>query len=246
MSATTDHDTAVSVDTAHLRGTGSLVMEGAKDITPMVIGVIPFGLAIGASIASSSLSTAQGIVSAPIILAGAAQLSTVQMLDEGVAPAMIVLSALMINARILLYSASMAPWFSTESLARRLLLAVPVIDQMHFTCVPRFEACDLDARQRRAYYAGAGSWLVGAWLGSQTIAITVGSALPEAVGLRIAAPLALAGLLAKSTVGRDTIVAAGVAAVIVTLGAGLPFHSAVLVAAVGGIAAGTTYQRSAS
>jgi predicted branched-subunit amino acid permease len=246
MTATIGPDIRIATGVADDRRAVSLAIEGARDITPMVIGVIPFGLAIGASIASSSLSAAQGIASAPIILAGAAQISTIQMLDAGVAPLVIVLSALMINARILLYSASMAPWFSSESLGRRLLLAVPVIDQMHFTCVPRFEQFDLSARERRAYYAGAGTWLIAAWLGSQAIAITIGAAVPDAVGLRIAAPLAMAGLLAKSTVGRDTIVAAGVAAVVVTGGVGLPLHSSVLVAAIAGIAAGTMYHRRAS
>lgn len=220
--------------------------EGARDITPMVIGVIPFGLAIGAAVATSSLSTAQGIVSAPLIMAGAAQLSTVQMIDAGVAPAMIVLSALMINARILLYSASIAPWFRGESLRRRLLLAVPVIDQMHFTCVPRFERGDLDPGQRRAYYTGAAAWLVGAWFASQAIAITIGTTLPESVGLHVAAPLALAGLLAKSIATIGTSIAAAVAALVVTVGAGLPFHSAVLVATLAGITAGTLLVRTRS
>jgi len=223
-----------------------LVREGARDITPMVIGVIPFGLAIGATVATSSLSTAQGLASAPLIMAGAAQLSTVQMVDAGVAPVMIVVAALMINARILLYSASLAPWFSGESIGRRLLLAVPVIDQMHFTCVPRFERGDLDAGQRRAYYAGAAGWLVSAWFASQALAITIGATVPESVGLHVAAPLALAGLLAKSTTSNNTATAAAVAMLVVTVGAGLPFHSAVLVATLAGITGGTLLARSRS
>ncbi len=226
--------------------TRRFMREGARDITPMVIGVIPFGLAIGAAVTTSSLSTAQGVASAPVILAGAAQLSTVQMIDAGVAPAMIVLSALLINARILLYSASIAPWFRGESMRRRLLLAVPVIDQMHFTCVPRFERGDLDARQRRAYYAGAATWLLAAWIGSQAVAITVGATLPDSVGLHVAAPLALAGLLAKSIATPAAATAAGCAVLVVTIGTGLPFHSAVLAATLAGITVGTLLARTRS
>lgn len=217
--------------------------EGVRDITPMVIGVIPFGLAVGAAIGASDLSTAQGLVSGPTILAGAAQLTTVQMLDGGAAPLVIVLSALMINARILLYSASMAPWFRGGSLGQRLLLALPVIDQLHFTCVPRFENGDLDRRGRIAYYVGAATWLVTAWIASQAAAIVVGARVPESVGLHVAAPLALAGLLAKSLVDRRSIVAAAVAGLLVVVGAGLPFRSAVLVAALGGIGAGLVWDR---
>jgi predicted branched-subunit amino acid permease len=213
--------------------------EGVRDIVPMVLGVIPFALAIGAMIGTSSLSTAQGLFSGPGILAGAAQLSTIEMIESGAAPVIIIVSALMINARILLYSTALAPWFREERLARRLLLAIPVIDQLHFTCTPRFERGDLDARGRRLYYAGAAGLLVGAWTLTQAIAIVGGARLPEWVGLQIAAPLALAGLMAKSIRGHAAITAAIVAGVVVVVGAGLPLYSAVLVAAVAGMVAGT-------
>ncbi len=210
----------------------SIAIEGARDITPMVIGVIPFGLAIGASIGSSSVGTAEGLASGPLILAGAAQLSTLRLLDSGAAALVVILSALMINARLLLYSASLAPWFSNEPLRRRLLLAAPVIDQLHFTCTPRFERGDLDASGRRWYYTGAAAWLAGAWVASQVIAAVAGARLPEWLGLELAAPLALAGLLAKSVNGRRTILAAIVAAGVNVAAVGLPYNSAVLVATV--------------
>lgn len=215
------------------------VLEGVRDVTPMVIGVVPFGLAIGAAVGSSSLTTLQGIVSGPAILAGAAQLTTVEMIDGGAAAIVVVLSALMINARLLLYSASIAPWFRNEPLARRLLLAVPVIDQLHFTCVPRFERGDLDRAGRIAYYTGAATWLMSAWVITQTLAIVAGTRLPESVGLGVAAPLALAGLLAKSLDGRPAAVAAVAAATCAVAGASLPFRSAILAAALAGLAAGT-------
>ena len=47
----------------------------------------------------------------------------------------------------------MAPWFREESLGRRLLLAMPLIDPLYFTVVDRFDRCDLDRRHRQAYYA---------------------------------------------------------------------------------------------
>jgi predicted branched-subunit amino acid permease len=204
----------------------------------MVIGVIPFALAIGAAVGASSLTRGEGVLSGPVILAGAAQLSVVQMLDAGAAPLVIVLSALMINARLLLYSASLAPWFRDEPLRHRLLLALPVIDQLHFTCTPRFERGDLDERGRRAYYVGAATWLAGAWFAAQAAAIVVGANVPDAVGLDVAAPLALVGLLAKSTVDRRSVLAAIVAAAVTTVAVVLPFHSAVLVGTLAGIAAG--------
>lgn len=217
---------------------GALALEGARDMTPMVIGIVPFGLAIGATIGASSLDPAAGLASAPIILAGAAQLATVQMLDAATNPAVIVVSALLINLRILLYGASMAPWFAGEPLRRRLLLAIPVIDQTHFVCLPRFERGDLDRSGRVAYLAGAGTWLIAAWLASQAAAVLLGASLPPSARLDMAAPLALVGLLAKAVGTRPTAVAAVVAIGVAAAGAGLPLQSATLVATLAGIGAG--------
>lgn len=215
--------------------TGTIFRAGARDMTPMVIGVVPFGLAIGATIGSSGIDPWAAAASGPVLLSGAAQLTTLQMLEAGSSPAVIVASALLINLRILLYSASLAPWFAGVRLRMRLLLATSVIDQTHFVAVPRFERGDLDRRGRVAYYAGASVWLVTAWLASQLVAMILGAELPESAGLDMAAPLALIGLLAKSVGTRPSALAAGLGVAVATVGAGLPFHSATLVATVTGI-----------
>ena len=215
-----------------------VAVQGARDVTPMVIGVVPFALAIGAAIGASTLSEAAGLASGPVILAGSAQLTMVQMIDAGSPPAVVVLSALVINARLLLYGAALAPWFAGRSLRARLLLAVPVIDQLYFTCAPRFERRDLDERGRVAYYAGAAAWLVGAWVAAQAAAIVMGARAPEWLGLEIAAPLAMAGLLARSTGDLPSIVAAAVGFAVAVAAVGLPLHSSILVASTAGIVAG--------
>jgi predicted branched-subunit amino acid permease len=150
----------------------------------------------------------------------------------------IILSAIMINARIILYSASLAPWFTDQPLHRRLLLAVPVIDQLHFTCSPRFASGDLDSRDRLAYYVGAAGWLLTAWVVTQASAILIGAQLPAALGLDVAAPLALVGLIAKSTNDRASIVAAMSSMVMAVVAVGLPLHSSILIATLFGITAG--------
>lgn len=216
----------------------ALAREGVRDMTPMVLGVVPFALALGAMIGTSSVGPLAGLASAVLILAGAAQLATIQMIDAGVSPAIVIVSALFINVRILLYGTSLAPWFAEAPLWRRLLLAIPVIDQTHFVCVPRFERGDLDHRGRVAYYTGAGVWLIVAWLAAQTAAVLLGAGLPAWARLDMAAPLALVGLLAKSTGTFPTAVAAAVAVVLGSTAVGLPLHSATLVATSVAIAAG--------
>ncbi len=226
--------------TSDLRGAA---VEGLRDITPMVVGVAPFGLAIGAAIATTSLSTGQGIFSGAAILAGASQLTVVTMLNDGVAPLVIVLSALIINARIVLYSASLAPWFRDEPLRRRLILAIPVIDQMYFTCLPRFQRHDLDRAERQAYYLAAGAFLIAGFLSTQTVAMVAGAKLPAWTGIGVMAPLALGGLLAKSVTDGRAIRAAAAAGIVAVVGAGLPFQSGILVAIAIGVTAGMVEHR---
>ena len=228
--------TPENVDLVSPHSTRELVRAGARDMTPMVLGIVPFGLALGAMMAASDLDPWAALASAPLILAGAAQLTTLQMLEAGSNPVVIVASALLVNLRLLLYSASLAPWFSGVRLRLRLLLATSVIDQTHFVAVPRFEQGDLDRRGRVAYYAGASIWIVTAWISSQVVAMAVGAELPASARLDMAAPLALIGLLAKSVATRPSAIAASAAVAVVTLGAGLPFHSATLVATITGIA----------
>lgn len=236
MSAATDlFGTTATPATRPVR----VALDGARDMTAMVVGVIPFALAIGTSIGASSVSPAQGLASAAGILAGSAQLATIEMLDTGTAPLVIIVSALLINARILLYGAAIAPWFSGQPLRRRLALAIPVIDQMHFTCTARFERGDLDERGRVAYYTGAAVWLCGAWLTAQAVAIAIGAQMPDSLRLDLAAPLALVGLLARSTGDRPAIGAAVAAAVVAVAFVGVPLHGSTLLATLCGIGAGT-------
>jgi branched chain amino acid efflux pump len=219
--------------------TGRSFLEGTRDILPMTLSVVPFAFAIGAAIAHSDVAGWAGWTGAPLILAGSAQLSAVEMLDRGAAPLVIVASALFINARILLYGAGLAPWFREEGLGRRMLLALPVIDQLYFVCVPRFEQGDLDRRGRQAYYAGAAVTLATAWVAAQALAVGVGAQLPEGAGLGLAAPLALAGLLAKATADRPALLAAAVGGIVAVAAVGVPFRSAVLIGAVTGTLAGS-------
>jgi predicted branched-subunit amino acid permease len=201
----------------------------------MVIGVIPFGLAVGATVAATAIDPWAALVSAPAILAGAAQLATIRMLEAGSNPLVIIASALLVNLRILLYSASLAPWFRGVRLRTRLLLAGSVIDQTHLVCTRRFERGDLDRRARVAYYAGASAWLLTAWIGSQTVAVVIGAELPASARLDMAAPFALLGLLAKSLDSRPAAMAAVTATVTVCVGAGLAFQAATLVATLSGL-----------
>jgi predicted branched-subunit amino acid permease len=205
----------------------------------MVIGVLPLGLAIGVAISTSSVPAVAGWAAGPLIFGGAAQLMAVQLLDAGAAPAVIIVSALLVNSRIVMYSAAIAPWFRTATLRQRLLVAAPLIDPLYMTCAARYERDDLDQRGRLAYYAGAALLLLASWMAIQALAIVIGDSIPDAAGVHVAAPLAFAGMLAKATVARPAIAPAGVAGLVAVVAAGMPYQSGITLAVVAGIVAGS-------
>jgi predicted branched-subunit amino acid permease len=212
--------------------------EGARDIAPLVVALLPLGLAIGAAISASSVPSIAGFLSGPLIFGGAAQVLTIQMLDDGSAPIAIVTAALLVNSRVLAYSASIAPWFRSASLGSRLAVAAPLIDPLFFRCTARFEHGDLDQRGRLAHYAGAATMLLGSWMAIQAVAIWIGTSVPPWMNLQMAAPLAFVGPLANSTRGRPMLVAAAVGGLVAVGGTGLPYQSAIPLAVVGGLVAG--------
>lgn len=215
-------------------------LEGARDITPLVIGVVPLAITIGVLMSTSSLSTAQAVASGPIILAGTSQLAALHLLAAGAAPQVIVLSAIVVNVRMLLYGAAFAPWFEHERPRKRLLLAIPIVDQLYFTCTARFDRRDLDGRGRRAYYTGAAVWLYGVWWLWQLAAYAVGPSLLDAAdAVTVLAPLGLVGLVATSTTTRSASAAAGAAAAAAWLLHGVPFNGGLPLAVVVGVVVGS-------
>lgn len=217
--------------------------QGCRDIIPMVIGVAPIAIAIGATISTSSVPALAGWAGGPLIVGGAAQLLTIQMLATGSAPFVIVVSALLVNARVVAYAAAIAPWFREASLRQRLLVAIPLTDPLYFTATARYERGDLDQSGRLAYYLGAGGLLLAAWMGLQAVAIAAGSTLPDWVGLHLAAPLALGGLLAKVATGPAATAAAVIAGSVAVAAVALPLQAGASVGVVAGITAGVLVTR---
>ena len=85
--------------------------DGVVAVSPLMIGVSPFGLVFGVAAAASSVGGAIGWTSSWIIFGGAAQIATIQLLDEGTAAVVVIATAFIIQLRHLMYSAAMAPHF---------------------------------------------------------------------------------------------------------------------------------------
>ena len=100
--------------------TRSAVGAGIRESLLIVLGYIPFGLAAGAAMAQTEVSPVLSILSSPILFAGASQLVAIQLIGSGVGIPLIVFTVAIINARHLLYSASLAPHLTEWSRGQRM------------------------------------------------------------------------------------------------------------------------------
>ena len=82
---------------------------GVRTVMPLAVGALPFGIVFGVTAASSSLTWWEGLVASALIMAGAAQLALVDLIDTDTPWLLAVVTALIINARFLLYSTALAP-----------------------------------------------------------------------------------------------------------------------------------------
>ena len=99
--------TAVTV--APIQGVrGGEIAAGARAMVPWLAGVTPFGLVIGVSAAQADIPTLAGWLTGPAIYAGSSQVAAIEMLDAGTAPVVVVITALVINLRLILYSGAIA------------------------------------------------------------------------------------------------------------------------------------------
>ena len=220
--------------------TRAATLHGIRDASLIVLGYIPFGLAAGAAMAQTDVSAAVSILSSPIVFAGAAQLVAIQLLDSGAGIALVVVTVLIVNARHLLYSASLEPHLAGWSRGQRMAGAFLLADPVYALAITRFERPEgAGARgEQLGYYFAAGLTCLVGWTGLTTFGVLLGGLIPRSVPLELAIPLTFLLLVLPLIKDRAGLVAAAVGGFVALLANGLPFGMGLLVGALVGLVAG--------
>ena len=213
--------------------------KGVRDGLPFLIVIVPFGMLFGVVARESGWDITTILAAAGLVIAGASQFTALQLLNEG-APTLVVLAtALAVNLRLALYSASLAPHLGPLPLWKRATVAFLLTDQTFGAALRGFEDDPgMQPAARYAFYLGValpvcGPWVLATWAGA-----VAGRAIPDWLALDFAVPITFIALVAPAL--RDLAqVAAAVTAVVAALAlAGLPYSSGLLVAALLGMGAG--------
>ena len=225
------------------RDWGASFRAGFAAGSPLLLGIVPFALIYGAAAREAGLSLAQTVSMSLLVFAGSAQLVFVNLWAAKVAVAVLILTCVAVNIRLLIYGASLSlkldpPKGPLEALARGYLLTdESYAVSMAGFCNPGF------SRRKLPYYLGSG---LPTWLGWQSVGIMgylAGSLIPESWPIGIAVPLIFMALLlsimrAASERKAPRLVAAAAGGIAAMALRDLPLNLGLLLAIVIGVAAG--------
>ncbi|KTG30318.1 AzlC family ABC transporter permease [Haloferax profundi] len=214
------------------------LLDGVRDVMPLHLGIVPFGLVAGVAAVEQGLSIFHAIGFSTIVFAGASQLAMIELLGADAPLAIVVGTAVVVNLRMLMYSASIAPYFRDFAARSKTIASYLLTDQAYALSLARYGE---DGRTDRfAYYVGVAASLWVVWQISTIAGAFLGAGLPPEWGFEFAAPLVFLALLVPALKDRASAASGlvgGLVAVAV-VAAGVPFHLDIIVAAIVGVGAG--------
>lgn len=217
---------------------------GARAVSPLLLGVIPFGLILGATAAVGSVGGALGWSTSWIIFGGSAQFVTIGLLDGGAAAAVVIATALVVQSRHLLYSAALAPHFRDFGAGWRYGLPYLLTDQAFAVSIVAYEELE-DPAAKRWFYIGAAMSLWIVWQITTLLGAILGAEVPESWSLDFAIPLVFLALLMPLLKNRPALAAALTAGVVSVVAWSAPYSLGLIIGAFAGIVAGMLVERAA-
>jgi len=228
-----------------MKTTRSAFIAGFRDQAPGILGNVPFALITGAAASAAGVDPWLALGMSIIMFAGAAQLAAISLMAEHAPGAIVVLTVLIVNLRMMMYSAAMAPYFRHTPVARKWLFSYLLTDHTFALITTKFNK-QKPPRHLDAYYFGATGtmWLV--WQAGMAIGIFAGAQVPAKWSLDFAIPLVFLSLVLPAMHTRSHWAAAIAAATAAAFCASLPLRLGLIAGAVTGVIVGMCFERLAA
>ncbi|MDA5095452.1 AzlC family ABC transporter permease [Aliiroseovarius sp. KMU-50] len=214
-------------------------LRGSRDALPFLLVVGPFALLFGVVGAEAGLNLAEVMGFSVLVIAGASQFAALQVMSENAPTIIVILTALAVNLRMAMYSASLTPYLGKAPIWKRALAAYFMVDQAYTLSQIKFEMePDLSVSARLAYYLGTVVPIAPFWYILTYVGAVAGTKIPPEFALDFALPITFIAMIAPAlrTIAHS---AAAVTSVIVALlMAWMPYGTGLLVAAVVAMAVG--------
>jgi 4-azaleucine resistance transporter AzlC len=212
-------------------------LAGIKAELPILLGVLPFGLIYGVLAIEAGLPIFEAQAMSAVVFAGSAQFVIVQLTALGTPGLVIVVTAVLINLRHALYSASMAPYLRHLRPRWQWLLAYLLTDEAYAISVIHYQERG-DLKHKHWYFLGAGLALWITWQLSTAAGILLGAKIPASWSLDFTLALTFIALVVPALKEKADVAAALTAGITAVLILGLPHKLGIVIGALLGIAAG--------
>jgi len=219
--------------------TKSAFWKGFRDGAPFILVSGPFGLLFGVLAAEAGLFVHEAMIFSLSVFAGSAQFTALQLMQENAPVLIVLISALAVNLRVAMYSASLTPYLGAAPLWQRVFAAYMTVDQSYALSVVQFEdAPEMTVPQRMAYFFGTNGLVAPVWMIATFTGAVLGSQIPTSWGLDFVLPLAFLAMIGPMMRTPAHIAACFAAIVTALLAAGLPYNMGLIVAGLVGMMAG--------
>lgn len=219
---------------------------GTRDIVPLVVGAVPFGLIFGTLATTAGLSTGATLAMSALVFAGSSQFIAAGLIAANTSWLLIVLTTFVVNLRHLLYAVSLLPYVKKLSQVWKVPMAFWLTDEAFAVGIRRYESSE-KSPFKHWYYIGAALAMYLNWQMCTMLGITVGQLVPNAAewGLDFAMSVTFIGMIVPYVTNKPMGIAVTVAGVTAILGYGLPHKLGLMVAAIAGITAGVLSEKAA-
>ena len=217
---------------------------GVRDGTPFMVVLVPFAVLFGVIATEAGLNVFETLSFSVVVIAGAAQFAALQLISDQAPTLIVIVSALAVNLRMAMYSATPTPYLGQEPWWKRAIIAYFIVDQTFATSVAAYEAEPaMSQRAKTAYFFGAALAVAPLWWASTITGALIGKAIPDWLQLDFIMPIAFLAIIAPMLRTGAHVVAAFVAMVTALLMAFLPYNLGLMVAGIAGMMAGAEVER---
>ncbi|WP_299705694.1 AzlC family ABC transporter permease [uncultured Tateyamaria sp.] len=219
--------------------TKSAFWAGVRDGAPFIFVAGPFAMLFGVLATEAGLNVFEVMTFSLAVIAGAAQFTALQVMENDAPTVVVILSALAVNLRVAMYSAALTPYLGRAPLWQRVFAAYLLVDQSYALSHAKFEAVpDLTIPQRMAYYFGTCLLVLIVWFGMSYAGAALGTQLPADLPLDFALPIAFLSMVAPMVRTLPHLIAATVAVIVGLLAVSVPYSLGLIIAGAAGMMAG--------
>jgi predicted branched-subunit amino acid permease len=234
------HDQSVETHRSEVRGA---FFDGVRRAAPSLVASGTWGLVTGVSMVKSGLSAFEALGMSLLVFAGSAQLASLPLIAAGAPIWVVLLTAVVLNLRFVIFSAGLYPHLRRLPLPRRVLLGYVTADMGFAIALSRWSSLpqhEQGTSREVAFLAGvtASTWIT--WQATSITGVLLATQIPGTWGLDFAAIVALIALTLPMVMSKPAAAGAAAAGVTAVFAAALPLKLGLLLAVLAGICVAMT------